>query len=226
LELTPPGGRTNTVVFSRNQLHSSQATKTDKAGNFLEVDTSKYEPPRRDGKGKKKKYSTGSYKGPDDKGEYKSYSIKFRMKSPDDVEKTEDDVPDGDFSPVANYMNKEEDMYVLHMRQFGLSHSRTRIRSMNNKIDSYLKRRRQKLIVKESANLPWQGILCLIFGLLGFMLTLLIGQFWEETPKRHGGPGTRRTPVKTKTSTRERPSFVVDTGRPSKYPPGYQHKKY
>jgi hypothetical protein len=219
--LTPLGGRTKTVIFSRNQLHSSQATKTDKAGNFLEADTAKYSPPRRDGK--KKKYNTGSYKGPDEKGEYKSYALKFRMKSPDDVEKTEDDVADGDFSQVLQYMHLEDDLYVLHMRQFGLFHSATRIRSMINKIDSYLKRRRQKLIVKESANLPWQGIVCLIFGLLGLMLTLLIGQFWEETPKRQGGPGTRRTPMKT---SRERPKFVVDTGRPSKYPPGYQPKKY
>lgn len=226
MDLTPPGGRTNTVIFSRNQLHSAQGTKTDKAGRFLHVDTSKYEPPQR-GKGKKKKYSTGSYKGPDEKGQYRSYMVKFRAKSPDDVEKTEDDVPDGDFSALAKFLefDTKEQLYVMHMRQFGLSHSRTRIRSMINKIESYQKRRRQKLIVKESATLPWQGILCLIFGLLGLMLTLLIGQFWEEAPRRQGGPGTRRTPVKRTSKQQQRPTFMVDTGRPSKYPPGYQNQK-
>mmetsp|Transcript_126780 Transcript_126780/g.189134 ORF Transcript_126780/g.189134 Transcript_126780/m.189134 type:complete len:318 (+) Transcript_126780:203-1156(+) len=222
LEVTPPGTRTATVVFSRFQLHSAQPIKTDKSGNFLMIDTSKYEPPRAKGK---KKGKTGSYKGPDEDGNYKSYSLKFREKSPDDVEKSEEDVEDGDFSIVKKYLasdpNGEEGVHVLHMRQFGLAQSRTRIRSTLNKVESYIKKRRQKLVVKESATLPWQGILCLIFGLMGVMLTLLIGQFWEEPPKRHGGPGMRRTPAK---SSNKKPTFVVDTGRPSKYPPGY--KKY
>jgi hypothetical protein len=226
--LTPPGGRTQTLVFARTQLHSVQAIKTDSVGNFLSIDNVKYEPPRKHGKGKKN-YKGGSYKGPDEMGEYKSYAIKFRFKTPDDVVKAEDSVPDGDFSKVGQFLErKDEDggLFVLYMRQFGLKQSRVRIRSMINKIESYIKKRRQKLIVKESVNLPWQGILCLVFGLLGIMLTLLIGQFWEEAPKRTGGPGTRRTSERKSTSTSSaRPKFVVDTGRPSKYPPGY-HKKY
>lgn len=234
LELTPPGARTQTVVFSRTQLYQTQATRVDKNGKFLAVDTSKYEPPERGNK-KKKGYKSGSYKGPDADGMYKSYCIKFHVQTPSNVEKTEEDVPDGDFSKVAQYLEKdrtddaEGEVFVLHMRKFGLAQSRTRIRSMINKVESYMKRRRQKLLVKESAPLPWQGLLFLIFGLLGLMLTLIIGQFWEETtPRRQGGPGARRTPkADANSSSSKKPTFVVDTGRPSKYPPGYNyHKKY
>ena len=226
LEVTPPGSRTSTVVFSRFQLHSSQAIKTDKAGNFLSIDTSKYEPPR--AKKGKKKNKSGSYKGPDENGEYKSYSLKFRDRSPDDANKSEEDVPDGDFGPIAQYLNDDPDgesgVQVLHMRKFGLAQSRTRVRSNMNKVESYIKKRRQKLVIKESATLPWQGILCLVFGLMGLMLTLLIGQFWDETPKKQGGPGIRRRTPAKRPSGKQNPRFVVDTGRPSKYPPGY--KKY
>lgn len=203
-------------------MNAAQAIKTDNAGNFLSIDSSKYEPPGRN-KGKKK-YKSGSYKGPDEKGEYKSYMVKFLAQTPEGVEKTEDDVADGDFSTVAKYMkfDEETNSYSLYMRQFGLTQSRTRVRSMVNKVESYVKKRRAKLVLKESSTLPWQGILCLVFGLLGVMLTLLIGQFWDEAPKKTVGPGTRRTP--NKQQHRQKPTFVVDTGRPSKYPPGY--KKY
>jgi hypothetical protein len=191
----------------------------------MEIDNDKYEPPKR-GKGKKtyKKYS--NHKGPDSEGKYKTYRIKFLKESPDDPKRTDEDAPDGDFTPVMKYLNKEEDGTLsMHFRHFGLSQSRTRVRSNVNKVESYIKKRRQKLLLKESATLPWQGILCLIFGLLGFLLTLLIGQFWDEPPKKQGGPGARRTSTRTPVSnTKQKPTFVYDSGRPSKYPPGY--KKY
>ena len=225
--MTPPGSRTITVVFARTQLHSAQAIKTDSIGTFIEIDNDKYEPPKR-GKGKKsynKKYST--HKGPDSEGRYKTYRVKFLPESPDDPKRTDEDAPDGDFKSVMQYLNREEDGTLsMHFRHFGLSQSRTRVRSNVNKIESYIKKRRQKLLLKESATLPWQGILCLVFGLLGFLLTILIGQFWDEPPKKQGGPGARRS-TSTRTSvsnSKQKPTFVYDTGRPSKYPPGY--KKY
>eukprot|EP00980_Cylindrotheca_fusiformis_P008209 scaffold1736_cov127-Cylindrotheca_fusiformis.AAC.23 len=222
LELTPEGGRTITVVFPRTQLDSAEAIKTDKAGNFLSVDVAKYEPPTRDKRGKKN-YKSGSYKGPDEKGEYKSFAVKFRPETPEGVERP-DDMPDVDFSEVRRYMWEEDGILWLGMRQFGLAQSRTRIRSSVNKVDSFVKKRRQKLVLKESATLPWQGILCLIFGLLGAMLTLLIGQFWEDKPHKYGGPGSRRSPSQSKITPQSK--FVVDTGRPSKYPPGFQSKRF
>ncbi|CAJ1942286.1 unnamed protein product [Cylindrotheca closterium] len=221
LDMTPAGGRSISVVFSRTQLDFAQAVKTDKAGNFLSIDTSKYEPPNRDDKGRKK-YKSGSYKGPDELGEYKSYALSFKKETPEGVEKPPE-VPDSDFSDVLQYMRElDGGVLQLTMRQFGLAQSRTRVRSSINKVDSYVKKRRQKLIIKESATLPWQGILCLIFGLLGFMLTLLVGQFWDEKPHKYGGPGSRRSVTKPTTKS----NFVVDTGRPSKYPPGYQSKRF
>lgn len=230
--MTPPGYRTHTVVFSRTQLVGSQATKVDKFGNFVSVDNSKFDPPRPRGKNKKKTYQSGSYKGPDEDGNFRSYSIRFHPKTPSKVEKSEEDVEDGDFGDVVKFLNKEpstefdSDLYVLHMRKFGLTQSNTRVRSSVNKVESYMKRRRQKLVVKETAPLPWQGLLLLIFGLLGVMLTLLIGQFYEETPKKQGGPGARRPQqLSSSKGSKVKPTFVVDTGRPSKLPPGYQFQK-
>jgi hypothetical protein len=226
LEMTPPGSRTITVVFARTQLHSAQAIKTDSAGTFLEIDNDKYEPPR---KHKGKKYSNKhNKKGPDEQGRYRTYRIKFHESSPESSERTEEDAPDGDFEPVKQFMNREEDgTYSLHMRHFGLTQSRTRVRANVNKVESYVKKRRQKLLLKENATLPWQGILCLVFGLMGFLLTLLIGQFYDEAPKRQGGPGARRSGATRSSvgSEKIKPTFVYDSGRPSKYPPGYQYQK-
>lgn len=200
------------------------------------MDDSKYEPPPR-GKNKKKTnkgkkgYQSGSYKGPDEDGNYRSYTIKFLASSPSPKGESQDGAQDGDFSGLDWCLEKEHseesgDIYVLHMRKFGLKQSRTRIRSAVNKVESYVKRRRQKLLVKETAPLPWQGLLGLIFGALGLILTLIIGQFWEEAPKKQGGPGARRSNnSKIATTSKTKPTFVVDTGRPSKFPPGYQYQK-
>jgi hypothetical protein len=222
LQLTPPGVGTKTVVFPRSQLVSALAVKVDKAGHFVTLDTDKWDQPNRKN-GKNKKKGGGSYKGADEQGLYRTYGLKFK-KSSGDEEKSEDDIPDGDFTPVLSYLEeaKEDGTYMLYMRQYGLAHSRTRVRSMINKVESYVRKRRQKLVVKENATLPWQGILCLIFGLLGIMLTLLIGQFWEAAPKKHGGPGVRRQSEKRQQpKKKENPKFFIDTGKPSKYPPGY-----
>lgn len=218
LDVKPPGHKTITVDFARNQLHSTQATKTDKAGNFLSVDTSKYQPPR------KKKGKHGAYRGPDENGEYRSYALKFKKSTSDEGE---EDVADGDFSDLSDYLSWEEGegLYVLHMRKFGLTHSKTRIRSMISKVDSYIKRRRQKLILRESVPVSWKGIVCLVFGLLGLTLTLLIGQFWDEPQKRQGGPGARRTPSRrAPVEQRKRLSHSMGS-RPGKFSAGLQYQK-
>ena len=182
------------MVFPRTQLHSAQAIKTDKSGNFLQIDTDKYEPPER--KKTKKKYknnkSNWNSKGPDALGRYRTYQVNFLKESPEDDRR--DKVEDVDFSTVKDYLRITEDgMYALHFRHFYLTQSRMRSRSAINKVESYVKRRRQKLIIKESATLPWQSILCFVFGLVTTLLVLLIGQFYDEGPRRQGGPGTRRS---------------------------------
>ncbi len=225
LEVTPPGTSAMTVVFPREQLHSAQAIKTDKEGNYLSLDTDKYEPPER--KKKKKKYKNSSKpswnsKGPDSQGRYKTYRINFLKERPEN-ETRKNALEFADFSKVEKYiMNTENDMYALHFRHFGLSQSRMRIKSGVNKVESYVRKRRQKLVVREAANLPWQGILCLVFGLVGVLLTLLIGQFYEEEPRRQGGPGARRSQQKSsyRSSNRGRPM----PSRPKKT--GQYHKNY
>jgi len=198
LEVTPPGTKTMTVVFPRSQLRIAQAIKTDADGNFLEIDTDKYEPPPRGGKNKNKYKRPSSYnsKKPDAMGKYKTYRIKFLVRDPtnDEVRDNSNNNIDGNFSKIKDYLSVEEDGgYTMHFRHFGLSQTRMRVRSNVNKVESYIKKRRQKLLLKESATLPWQGILCLVFGLVGILLTLLIGQFYEEETRRQGGPGTRRS---------------------------------
>jgi hypothetical protein len=229
LELTPPGKRTTTLVFARGQLASAHPVKVDAAGNFLRFDDSKYVPSHK-GRGKKSK-SSNSYKGPDESGEYRSYAIKFKTSSGEDKHnkpEDEDYVPDADFAPVMQWLSpgEEEGTYMMYMRKFGIEQSRTRVRSMVNKVESYVKRRRQKLILKENATISVKGVLCLVFGLLGIMLTILIGQFWNEPARRHGGPGVRRTSAPQPNRVSDNPKFFLDTGRPSKYPPGYQSKRY
>lgn len=213
LEVTPPGTRTITVVFPRTQLSGAQAIKTDKEGNFIEFDRDKYDPPTNKGQKKKKYKSNYNSKGPDAEGRYKTYRVNLLKESPkrDDRDK----VVDGDFSKVKDYLNEDEGMYSLHFRHFTLSQSRMRIRSNINKVDSYIRKRRQKLLIKESATLPWQGILCLVFGLVGLLLTILVGQFWDEAPL--GGPGARR-------SRHKKSSYRGNAGS-RRNASGYQYQK-
>jgi hypothetical protein len=197
LEITPPGTRTMTVVFPKTQLHSAQPIMTDADGKFISIDKDKYEPPQRKKNGKKYKPTkpNRNSKGPDELGRYRTYRINILKKSPEDSPK--DKLEDADFSNVKDFLTTTEgDMHGLHFRHFGLAQSKMRVRSNINKVESYAKKRRQKLILKESANLPWQGILCLVFGLVGLLLIILIGQFWEEEPRRQIGPGARRSQQK------------------------------
>lgn len=223
LEVTPSGGKTLTVVFDRSQLHSAQAIKTDTAGNFLEIDNDKYEPPPRHGKKKKyKRPSNYNSKGPDSEGKYKTYRIKI-LQSSDDTDRKDND-EDVDFSVVKDYLTVDHDgSYNLHMRHFGLSQTRMRVRSNVNKVESYIKRRRQKLLLKESATLPWQGILCLVFGLVFFLLVILLGQFFEEEPRKQGGPGSRRSYNKNNSSSYRNVSSRRTSSRSGSQ---YQRKKY
>ena len=108
--------------------------------------------------------------------------------------------------------------YRLIVRKFRVASSRRRLRTMVQKVSSYIKRRRQKLIVKENAPPSWQGILMLVLGLVGFLLSILLGQLWEEDHPQlsyqqqrklkqqqrqrqkqrnatAGGPGARRRPA-------------------------------
>lgn len=155
-------------------------------------------------KGKKNKKKTTSYKGPDQNNHYPSYRIVFRDapndKQQSNTEQTGDsvdgsaEIEDVSLAPVASFLERGEgDERSIIIRQFGIQQSRRRVKTTAQKIDSYVKRRRHKLTVKENAPPSWQGILLLVLGLFGLLLSLLIGQFWEEaTPsRRQSGPGAR-----------------------------------
>lgn len=208
--ITPRGWNgSHKVTFPRGQLVKAEALKVNNDGDFVELS------PRLDsfvdvpGKGKNKKKST-SYKGPDKFGHYPSYRITLKefTKMPDHhatVQQTGDspdgaaeeepnnDIEDVRLTPLENWMERGEDFTMsLIIRKHGIFQSRRRVKTTVQKIDSYIKRRRHKLTVKENTPPSWQGILMLVLGLFGLLLTLLIGQFWEPEPtRRPSGPGTR-----------------------------------
>ena len=159
-------------------------------------------------KGKKynKKKNTGNYKGPDDDGYYLSYEFIFKDKdiatvhrrvreqgemageAPDaDESEDEQNLPETvSLEPLMPFLQatNDDDEYRLVVRQFRSAQSRRRVRTMTQKVTSYIKRRRQKLVVKENAAPSWQGIVMLVLGLVGFLLSVLLGQVWEEeSPK-------------------------------------------
>jgi len=187
LQITPPGGyKTTKLQFSRRQLLQTQAIKVDKDGGFVRVDTGPpmhhYSPDAR----KKKRKNKG---GPDVDGYWDSYTLILRppvnpAHVDDDYHQEDDESAnfEVDLSPLQpfTYAQKQQgkedqpasnsDNRVLAMRQFNLGHTKRRTRTMTSKIDSYIQQRRHQLIIKENANLSWQGVLSMVFGLFAFDL--------------------------------------------------------
>jgi hypothetical protein len=201
LQITPTGRRgTLSVDFARKQLLAAETIKVDPDGNFVKLDDSdpfKYS--YRNKKGKNK-YRPGFEKGPDKEGNYDSYHLilePLKDENQADTQKDNDDsVPVSDFEAIKEYTNVDENgRLVLHMRRFNLGETRRRTRIMTNKVDAYVKKRRHKLFLKENAGLSFFGIFGMILGLFILCLTVLLGQFVEEPPRRkQGGPGARRKP--------------------------------
>ena len=59
------------------------------------------------------------------------------------------------------------------------SSSRTRARKQMNKLNSFINGNRDTLYLKESVEFTWQSILAIMFGILFFIFTLILGQFIE-----------------------------------------------
>jgi len=181
----------------------------------------KYQP-ERGGKAKnKKKSQSQNYKGPDKDGNYLTYFITVRDRDAkteaarkaeqnsngDDGEDSSEikDAESVDLSPIMKFAvpapQKEgetdgatKEIRVV-MRQHGIQQSRRRVRNMTQKIDSFAKKRRHKLSVKESASPDWRAILMLVLGGCSFLLSLLLGLFWEDeeaTTRQVSGPASRR----------------------------------
>lgn len=210
LQITPEGRRgTIEVEFARRQLVNAQPIKVDLHGNFVKIDQSDpYSNTNRDPRRKKgkNKYRPGFEKGPDKEGNYDSYHLVLQpLRKPQKNEEkaaggTQDDDDDetvvSDFSSIKEYTRPFDDrgQLVLQMRRFNLGETRRRTRIMVNKVDAYVKKRRHKLVIKENAGLSFFGIFSMVLGLFLLCLTVLLGQFVEEPPRRRqGGPGARRS---------------------------------
>ncbi|KAL7557755.1 hypothetical protein ACA910_006229 [Epithemia clementina (nom. ined.)] len=91
--------------------------------------------------------------------------------------------------------NDPHKLYLV-LRQQGIAQARRRVRTMVQKVDSYAKRRRHKLLVKENTAPDWKAVLMLVFGGCTFLISLLLALFWEEdealAAQRQAGPGARR----------------------------------
>lgn len=217
LRVTPVGWSKRVTIenLSRSQLQYVVAVKTDQQGTFVtDQNIVLTEPYDRNKKGKNnKKNKQNNYKGPDEDGNYLSYAIVLSDKR--DVPNNNNDganqyneeppPPEADLKRIHPYTERfitttfgtdgqqeqgQNVLYRLIPRRFGVRQSKRRVRSMIQKLESYIKRRRQKVTIREHSTPAWQGILLMIFGGIGVVLTAVLGHFAEETPVR--GPGVRR----------------------------------
>lgn len=204
------------IEIPRHQVAASAAIKVSPSGKIKEDKVNLNEEWRRiqktQGGKKKKNTAINSHRGPDENGNYLTYAIIFKDKSNFDKDKNPED-DEIQAEKLSDLETNEKDLSALvdtfgdrlengdvrvQMRQFGVTQTHRRVRNMTSKMDSYVAKRRQKLSIRESAPAAWQAILMVVLGLVGFLLSILIGLFWDENEehqrKKEGGPGTRRRP--------------------------------
>lgn len=221
LKLAGPGRHKKiNMEIPRHQLSSVTAIKMTTAGDVIKDKVNmneewrKLNAKQRGGK-KKSNSAINSYKGPDEEGLYLSYAIVFKDKTSSPAMQGKKDHDDDDDKPAQSQSDlegKEKDLSELvgafgqrlengdvrvAMRQFGASQTHRRVRNMVSKLDSFIGKRRQKLTIRETVPANWKAILLVVFGLVGFLLSLLLGLFWDENEqdvykKKEGGPGARR----------------------------------
>jgi len=240
LTILPAGWHRKVVAeFPRRQLLQAFAVKTDVDGNFVEAnpkldDDVVYAPHKGRKTGKYKPKNAGHYKGPDKNGHYYSYAVVLQDKVPEQQQRRHEhregeptnDLPaeetvkfGSDFDPYLVDLGDGGKKRLI-VRQFQIGQSKRRVRMMVSRIDGYIKQRRQRLIVKEQAVPSWQGILMIVLGLVGFLITLLVGQFWDEHLPGSAGPGVRRhsqQQQQQRRSVEQRRSSAYDRTTPSRY---------
>lgn len=210
------------LTVSRSQLIQALAVRTLKDGSFVsddKVSTDNHSRQHQNNKGKSKsKKNSSSYKGPDSEGYYISYGVYLRDKDArtdeNNASPNSADIPPVSLAPLLEYLTPvkdQEGQYRLTMSHFGNFQSRRRVRTMVQKTTSYVKRRRQKILIKESRPPSWQGIVMVVIGIIGTLLSILLGQVWEEedltrrpkkpvvrhSQQRPGGPGARKATAGT-----------------------------
>lgn len=217
------------LTISRSQLIQALPVRTLKDGSFVSDDKVSTEEHSRQHQNKKKKSksSSNTYKGPDQDGFYISYAVYFQDKDAAADEKNTPnsaDIPAVSLTPLVDYLTPvkdQEGQYRLTLSHFGNFQTRRRVRTMIQKTTSYVKRRRQKMMIKESRSPSWQGIVMVVVGIIGALLSILLGQIWDEedlsqrarkpmkrnNQQRPGGPGARK----------ETAGNVYDPQVPSRY---------
>lgn len=102
--------------------------------------------------------------------------------------------------------------YKLILRKYNIMHKRRRVSALVSKINYYSSGRKSKLIIRENRNVMWQGILSCVFGSFSFLLSLLLGQFWEPEKKK-----VKKLSVSTTNQARNRRNTSNRTYRPKAY---------
>lgn len=233
LTVTPVGWdrRVQLTDISRHQLVGAVGIKTLKNGSFITdqnvnlVDTFSRGPPKKHGMA----IQSSSYKGPDENGHYISYAV-ILADEQDNLgdhpsEGEEERIPDVDLKPLHRYMDdfqtthegevKPVTQYRLIAQKFGIWQSKRRARMTIQKFESYIQRRRQRLVVRESAPPAWQGVVAMVFGFVGLLLTVALGQF--QDPVVHRGPGVRRQQQQHQSAKRDVVKDAFQTATPARY---------
>ena len=198
----------------RDQIANVMAVKTQRDGTFVTDRNIVLMDPYVKKKGKKKQtyQKSSSYKGPDENGNYLSYAIILQKKEQSNSEQESNEsnilgetISQVDLTPLLPYVDSLEStasdtadidpsltlkQYRLIPRKFGTRHNQRRVRGMVQKIEGYIKHRRQKLVIHENAAPAWQGIVLIVLGATTLLITIALGQFYDEEVVK--GPGVRR----------------------------------
>jgi len=209
LTISPPpnrGAKTK-VKFHRDQIVRSDVVRTDVDGNVRSTEavgstSSSWADSGRGGGGSKKgkygkygKYAAGGYNGqlgPDENGLYESYVLILKEREPTAFAgdggasatdpNSEQTTTERNLAPLFAHVEPNESTgeYKVDMRMFNRGQTRRSASTMATRINAYTRNRRHKLVLRENRNVPWQGVVMIVVGILSAVLSLLLGQLWEE----------------------------------------------
>ena len=246
--------RTVKLDLARRQFTAVYAVKATDEGGFVSANpdlnpgTWIRDPIERK-KAQKKRNRELNYKGPDSDGNYLSYALVFQDKGANDNDKNtaaaspaegEGGMADMSLKKILPFCETTDTPGELRLivRQFRIAQSKRRVRMMMTKIESYIRKRRQKLVIKETAAPSWQGLCAVIFGLIGFLITLLMGTFFDDDDafsdakrRRQSGPGVRRSLNKPRKlddsvySQRQTPARYEVSTKPAKPPANHRARQ-